>query len=148
MDTHKLKALVDKDIEEGEEAGVNGTPAFFINGRMISGAQPFEVFKKIIDEELSAKETLIQISRKSLRPVTTDADDRERSSHEADERDDHVIAALARVIGFRNADIKYPPANPPRCAKLSMPGHQQAEDQRLHHDRHRHLLRHAAALRP
>jgi protein-disulfide isomerase len=55
VDTHKLKALVDADVKDGEEAGVNGTPAFYINGRMISGAQPFEVFKKIIDEELSRK---------------------------------------------------------------------------------------------
>lgn len=37
------------------EVGVNGTPAFLINGRMISGAQPFEAFKKIIDEELERK---------------------------------------------------------------------------------------------
>jgi protein-disulfide isomerase len=35
-------------------AGVNGTPAFFINGRSLSGAQPFEKFKEIIDEELAA----------------------------------------------------------------------------------------------
>ena len=34
---------------------MNGTPAFFINGRMLSGAQPFEKFKELIDEELSAK---------------------------------------------------------------------------------------------
>jgi protein-disulfide isomerase len=46
---------VDGDLKAGEEAGVNGTPAFFINGRMISGAQPFEAFKKIIDEELALK---------------------------------------------------------------------------------------------
>ncbi len=55
VDTHKLKALIDADVKDGEEAGVNGTPAFYINGRMISGAQPYEVFKKIIDEELAAK---------------------------------------------------------------------------------------------
>ena len=55
VDTHKLKAQVDKDVKDGEEAGVNGTPAFFINGRMISGAQPFEVFKKLIDDELARK---------------------------------------------------------------------------------------------
>ena len=36
------------------EAGVNGTPAFFINGRLLSGAQPFEAFK-IIDDELALK---------------------------------------------------------------------------------------------
>lgn len=41
-----------KDMEEGRAHGVNGTPAFFINGRMISGAQPLGEFVAIIDEEL------------------------------------------------------------------------------------------------
>jgi protein-disulfide isomerase len=55
LDSHKQKDAVDADLQAGQEAGVDGTPAFFINGRMISGAQPFEVFKKIIDEELERK---------------------------------------------------------------------------------------------
>lgn len=55
FDSHKYKAEVDQDIKEAEEAGVTGTPAFFINGRSLSGAQPFEAFKRIIDEELSLK---------------------------------------------------------------------------------------------
>jgi protein-disulfide isomerase len=33
--------------------GINGTPAFFINGRPLTGAQPFEMFARVIDEELS-----------------------------------------------------------------------------------------------
>ena len=45
-------AEVMKDFEDGQEVGVSGTPAFFINGIMISGAQPFEEFKRIIDAEL------------------------------------------------------------------------------------------------
>jgi protein-disulfide isomerase len=49
-----MKAEVEKDMQEGQAVGVNGTPAFFINGRMLSGAQPFEKFKEIIDEELAA----------------------------------------------------------------------------------------------
>jgi protein-disulfide isomerase len=53
-DAHKYKADVDTDIRAGDEAGVSGTPAFYINGRMLSGAQPFEVFKRIIDEELAS----------------------------------------------------------------------------------------------
>jgi protein-disulfide isomerase len=44
---------VEADYRDGDDAGVNGTPAFFINGRMLSGAQPFDAFKKIIDEELA-----------------------------------------------------------------------------------------------
>jgi protein-disulfide isomerase len=51
----KYKADVDADIQAGNDAGVDGTPAFFINGRMLSGAQPFEVFKRVIDEELALK---------------------------------------------------------------------------------------------
>jgi len=55
VDTHKEQAKVDADLRAGEGAGVDGTPAFFINGRMISGAQPFDVFKKVIDEELKRR---------------------------------------------------------------------------------------------
>jgi protein-disulfide isomerase len=55
VDTHKFKSLVDADLRAGVDAGVNGTPAFFINGRMLSGAQPFSEFKRIIDEELELK---------------------------------------------------------------------------------------------
>lgn len=55
VDSHKYKERVEADMQAGVEAGVNGTPAFFINGRMLSGAQPFDEFKKVIDEELAAK---------------------------------------------------------------------------------------------
>ena len=56
VDTRKYRAQVDADARAGEEAGVNGTPAFFINGRVLSGAQPFDAFKRIIDDELSMKQ--------------------------------------------------------------------------------------------
>jgi protein-disulfide isomerase len=53
LDSKKFEAEVAKDFADGQSYGVSGTPAFFINGRMISGAQPFENFKTIIDEELA-----------------------------------------------------------------------------------------------
>lgn len=52
--SNQFKAAVEKDMADGAEVGVSGTPAFFINGRMLSGAQPFERFKEVIDEELAA----------------------------------------------------------------------------------------------
>jgi protein-disulfide isomerase len=55
VDGRKFKSEVDKDLAEGSQAGVSGTPAFFINGRALEGAQPFEAFKRVIDEELAAK---------------------------------------------------------------------------------------------
>ncbi len=49
----KYRAAVQRDVNEGADLGLNGTPAFFINGREISGAQPLEAFSAIIDEELA-----------------------------------------------------------------------------------------------
>ena len=39
----------------GHRGGSDGTPAFFINGRSLEGAQPFDAFKRLIDEELASK---------------------------------------------------------------------------------------------
>lgn len=50
--SHKFSADVEADIAAGDEAGVSGTPAFYINGRTLTGSQPFEAFKRVIDEEL------------------------------------------------------------------------------------------------
>jgi len=55
VDGHKYAAKVEADMRAGQDAGVDGTPAFFINGRLISGAQPYDAFKKMIDEELQLK---------------------------------------------------------------------------------------------
>lgn len=52
LDGNKYASEVQKDMDDGMKAGVSGTPSFFINGVMLSGAQPFENFKEIIDEEL------------------------------------------------------------------------------------------------
>ena len=49
-----MNADIKKDHEEGIQAGVTGTPAFFINGRFINGALPYEKFKEVIDEELQS----------------------------------------------------------------------------------------------
>ncbi len=53
MNNGDKKSVVDADTAQGGTVGVNGTPAFFINGRLISGAMPIEEFKKVFDEELN-----------------------------------------------------------------------------------------------
>jgi protein-disulfide isomerase len=50
----KFKQAVEEDLQAGSKAGVNGTPAFFINGIFLSGAQPANAFEKIIEAELAA----------------------------------------------------------------------------------------------
>jgi len=49
------QAAIKEDIAEGNRVGVGvgGTPAFFINGRLLSGAQPLDAFARVIDDELA-----------------------------------------------------------------------------------------------
>ncbi len=55
MASGEMQSKILASVRAGNELGVTGTPAFFINGRPISGAQPFERFAELIDYELAAK---------------------------------------------------------------------------------------------
>jgi protein-disulfide isomerase len=52
MDSHKFAAQIEADMKQGSALGVSGTPAAFVNGQLVSGAQPIDAFKKIVDAEL------------------------------------------------------------------------------------------------
>lgn len=52
LDSGDKKDIVKKDLLEGQNKGVQGTPSFLINGKKLVGAQPFSEFKKVIDKEL------------------------------------------------------------------------------------------------
>lgn len=53
LDSGEMTSEVQEDFSEGSALGISGTPGFIINGKLVSGAQPFEVFKQIIDGELA-----------------------------------------------------------------------------------------------
>ncbi len=53
LDEEKYKSNVEEDTKAGREAGVSGTPTFFVNGISLVGAQPFSAFKDTIDKELA-----------------------------------------------------------------------------------------------
>src|SRR3989454_68139 len=55
LDAGEKRAVVEADGKAGQEAGVTGTPAFFINGVFINGAVPYEQFKDAVDRELNRK---------------------------------------------------------------------------------------------
>jgi protein-disulfide isomerase len=64
MDSTKLQQCLEArgaidavkaDESEATALGVNSTPTFFVNGRRLSGAQTYESFKQLIDQELGAK---------------------------------------------------------------------------------------------
>jgi protein-disulfide isomerase len=55
LDSNKYKSEVQADASDAARIGINGTPSFVINGRILVGALPIADFKAVIDEELAAK---------------------------------------------------------------------------------------------
>ena len=55
LESSRYHAAVTGDIDEGKRLGVEGTPTFFINGRMREGEQSLAVFQELIESELRAK---------------------------------------------------------------------------------------------
>jgi protein-disulfide isomerase len=54
-DAKKNDELIKANFDDGAAQGVTGTPAFFINGRMLVGAQPIDQFREVINDELTRK---------------------------------------------------------------------------------------------
>ena len=54
----KFNSQIEEDLQAGLQGGVGGTPAFFVNGIFLNGAQPVAAFEKIIEAELAAKGAL------------------------------------------------------------------------------------------
>ena len=53
LDTSKYGDRVREGVAQGSRLGVNSTPTIYVNGRMLSGAQPYETIAAVIDEELA-----------------------------------------------------------------------------------------------
>src|SRR5262249_13013341 len=66
LDDHRYAKDITADIAEARNFGALGTPTFFINGRVLRGAQPYEQFKQLIDEEIGRADLLVA---KGVRPV-------------------------------------------------------------------------------
>jgi predicted DsbA family dithiol-disulfide isomerase len=55
LETRRYQDEVEADYTYAAELGIRSTPTFFINGLAVVGAQPFEVFQTLIDQELASK---------------------------------------------------------------------------------------------
>ncbi|QSQ21718.1 thioredoxin domain-containing protein [Pyxidicoccus parkwayensis] len=93
MGDARLVERVRKEEAQALQLGANGTPAFFINGRYINGAQPLEVFTGVVDEELGKAEALV---KGGVRPAEV----------------------YARVI---EKGVERPPAQPAQQAQQELP---------------------------
>ena len=59
LDANAYKSFIYGQEQDGQQHGVGGTPTFFVNGRKISGAQPFSAFKTVLDEEIQHADALL-----------------------------------------------------------------------------------------
>jgi protein-disulfide isomerase len=64
IDGEACKTQIANHQRELGSVGVDGTPAFFVNGRPVSGAQPYQNFKALIDEELKKADEAIKAGTK------------------------------------------------------------------------------------
>jgi protein-disulfide isomerase len=60
IENPETKKRVMEDAAYGQKSGANGTPTFFVDGRMVAGALPIESFKSMIDEEIKKADGLLK----------------------------------------------------------------------------------------
>ena len=60
MDAPETAQLIDKNIAEANKFGLSGTPSFLINDKALSGARPYEDFKKAVEDELAQAREIAQ----------------------------------------------------------------------------------------
>ncbi len=80
LDENRYGEEVEFDILDGQLEGVRGTPGFFINGQFISGAQPYQLFERIIQRELNQA----GISYSVTDAPATDTESEDASTEEED----------------------------------------------------------------
>ncbi len=110
LDDEVHKAKVDELLARGQALGVSGTPAFFINGRSLVGAQPANAFKEVIDAEIERAKAVLEagVSHEDLYPtlvaggaesIRPEAPERERPSRPSTPSFGRASADNAHVKG-------------------------------------------------
>jgi protein-disulfide isomerase len=66
LDSGEFEDEIEEDMKDGQDVGVSGTPANFVNGIMISGACPFSTFEDAIEAELAGQDWVVNSCKFSL----------------------------------------------------------------------------------
>ncbi|NOU27146.1 MAG: thioredoxin domain-containing protein [Polyangiaceae bacterium] len=112
--SHKWGDKVEKDHAIAKQVGVNGTPASFVNGISLSGAQPFDKFKEVIDKELekaqaklktgTAKDRIyVEMTKENRKNAKPPADDEDGDDKEDTKSVFKVPVGDSPVLGNPNA---------------------------------------------
>jgi len=97
LDAHTWEKKVEDDAEEGHKLGVNGTPASFINGIEVSGAQPFDKFKTIIDQELQKAQAKIASGTPKDKVYVVMSEENHKNAPAADEGEKEDTKTVFKV---------------------------------------------------
>jgi len=62
-----FETQIEEDLELGSDVGVRGTPASFVNGRLVSGAWPKEDLEALIEEEMATAQKLVELGMPAAR---------------------------------------------------------------------------------
>jgi protein-disulfide isomerase len=91
LDSGAKEEAVEEDFNAGTEVGVTGTPAFFINGRELIGAQPLEAFQAIIDNELAPEEVVEEEPVEETEEEEEETEEIEEEEEETEEIEEEIV---------------------------------------------------------
>ena len=105
-DSAEIASAIAADARYGTQVGADGTPAFFINGRLISGAMPFETFKPVIDEQIERANAALKkgVKPEKLYEVLV-ADSVQSAGHAEQQVAARIEVGNAPVLGPKNAPV-------------------------------------------
>ena len=86
--SHRWAPAVDADLAEGQSLGVRGTPTFFVNGIGVVGAQPFEFFRSLIDDQMRAAQAKLAAGTPPDRLYTELSRDNRAATPKVEAQDD------------------------------------------------------------
>jgi protein-disulfide isomerase len=115
LDSGKFTKRVEEDSAAGAAAGANGTPTFYIDGRELVGAQPFESFKAVIDDEIKKTDALLA---KGIKPDDVYAEKQKSAGQAAPAA--AQAAPEAKVINMAELSLGQAPTMGPKNATVTL----------------------------
>ncbi len=122
LEDHRHRAAVEEDLTLAAEVGVNGTPAFFITGRLLLGARPYDDFEAMVLEEKAAAEALVAQGLPRARVYEAILAAARASAERAGEADDDLEAEAEEDDEAERVYALPVPANRPSRGPADAPG--------------------------
>ena len=130
--SQEIASAIDAESRYANQVGADGTPAFFINGRLISGAMPFDTFKPVIDEQIEKANAALKKGVKPEKLYEVLVAQNVQSTGQAEQQvAAKVEVGNAPVLGPKNAPVtivEWSDFQCPFCGRVE-PTLQQLRDQ-------------------